>query len=407
MIAYEFYRRDEKGENHFIWTLPERRKNQERITQESIMDWGRKAVVDNTELKDIFFIQVEIDEAQIESRGLIPLSELRERLRAYNAKEVMAQGIEGLTPASFEVVKEAFAEELAVEKREQNDLFRWRTLKLELICKNGSTVCAEVKMTFLRDLGGRPVGILGVTRDITEHKRVEEQLRNSHKQFRALSAHLQSVREEERAMIAREIHDELGQALTGLKMDLSWLSSKLPEDQKSLLGKTKSMLGLIDTTIQSVRKISTKLRPGVLDDLGLIAAIEWQVQEFQTRTGIRCKFIAPKEDLTLDKDRSTAVFRIFQETLTNVARHSNANRVKITLKKSNNYLALEVQDNGKGIEESKVCDSKSLGLLGMRERAYYFGGEVKFEGTQGKGTKVTVLIPLKGKIEGIEARDYD
>jgi signal transduction histidine kinase len=238
-----------------------------------------------------------------------------------------------------------------------------------------------------------------VIMESSERKRTEDQLRNSEKQLRALAARLQSVREEERAMIAREIHDELGQVLTGLKIDLFWLSKKLPEDQKSLLGKTKSMLELIDTTIQSVRKLSTELRPGVLDNLGLKAAIEWQIGEFQTRTGIRCEFIAPKEDIALDQDCSTAVFRIFQETLTNVVRHSKATRVNITLEKSADHLLLEVQDNGKGIQESKIVDLKSLGLLGMRERALYFGGKVKFEGIQGKGTKVTVLIPLNGKKE--------
>jgi signal transduction histidine kinase len=243
----------------------------------------------------------------------------------------------------------------------------------------------------------KPIGMLSIFRDITEQKRAEDQLRNSEEMLRALAARLQSVREEERAMIAREIHDELGQVLTGLKIDLFWLSSKLPEDQKSLLGKTKSMLELIDTTIQSVRKLSTELRPGVLDNLGLKAAIEWQIGEFQTRTGIRCEFIAPEEDIALDQDCSTAVFRIFQESLTNVVRHSKATRVNITLEKSADHLLLEVQDNGKGIQESKIVDLKSLGLLGMRERALYLGGKVKFEGTQGKGTKVTVLIPLKGK----------
>jgi PAS domain S-box-containing protein len=283
------------------------------------------------------------------------------------------------------------------------------------ILKEGKTVEIEeamngrfystIKFPIYRE--GKPTYLAGFTIDITERKRAEDQLRDSEKQLRALAARLQSVREEERAMIAREIHDELGQVLTGLKMDLFWLSSKLPEDQKSLLGKTKSMLELIDTTIQSVRKLSTELRPGVLDNLGLKAAIEWQIGEFQTRTGIRCEFIAPEEDIALDQDCSTAVFRIFQEALTNVVRHSNATRVNITLEKSADHLLLEVQDNGKGIEESKIFDLESLGLLGMRERALYLGGKVKFEGIQGKGTKVTVLIPPKGKMGEMEVRDYD
>src|SRR5207244_2973139 len=168
----------------------------------------------------------------------------------------------------------------------------------------------------------------------TERKRAEERLRRSREQLRSLSAHLQSVREEERTHIAREIHDELGQMLTGLKIDLSWLENRLgrnghPKTQPLLLDKIKSISNLVGSTIQTVRRISTELRPGVLDDLGLTAAIEWQGQEFQARTGIRCKFNCNVEEVKLDPDRSTAVFRIFQETFINVARHANATQVEV------------------------------------------------------------------------------
>jgi signal transduction histidine kinase len=154
------------------------------------------------------------------------------------------------------------------------------------------------------------------------------------------------------------------------------------------------MSRLIDSTIQSVRRIATELRPGVLDDLGLMAAIEWQAQEFQTRTGIRCQVTLPVEDVTLDAASSTAIFRIFQEILTNVARHGSATSVSVSLKEQAGNLVLEAQDNGKGIAESEISSPKSLGLLGMRERALPFGGEVKIRGTPGKGTTVTVRIPL-------------
>jgi len=227
----------------------------------------------------------------------------------------------------------------------------------------------------------------------------EEELRSSREQLRNLAAHVQSVREEERTRIAREIHDELGQALTGLKMGLSWLDKKLSEVgnvvPRPLLEQITSMSKLVDTTIQTVREISTELRPGVLDDLGLTAAIEWQAQEFQTQTGIRCKFTSSPENITLDQDRSTAIFRIFQETLTNVARHANATRVNVRLKEKADDLILKVRDNGKGITESEISNPKSLGLLGMRERALLFGGEVKISGIQGKGATITVRIPLK------------
>ncbi len=238
-------------------------------------------------------------------------------------------------------------------------------------------------------------------RDITDHNRAEEELRSSHEQLRFLARRLQSIREEERTEIAREIHDELGQSLTGLKIDLSWLTKKFRKDQKLLIEKAESMLKLLDTTIQMVRKISTELRPGVLDDLGLIAAIEWQMQDFQNRKGIKCEFNSSLEEVALDRDCSTAVFRIFQETLTNVARHARANKVRIDVEVSEGHLILKVEDNGWGIRERDILNPKSLGLLGMRERAFLFGGEVKITGEHGKGTTVTLKIPLSNAEHGM------
>jgi PAS domain S-box-containing protein len=244
-----------------------------------------------------------------------------------------------------------------------------------------------------------PDGAIITSLDITEHKRAEEEIKNSQLQLRNLTAHLQSVREEERTHIAREMHDELGQALTAMKMDLSWLDSRLPKDQRSLLEKTKSMSKLADATLQTVKKISTQLRPGLLDDLGLPAAIEWQAEEFQTRTGIKCAITVDPEDIILDKDRSTAIFRIFQETLTNVARHAKATKVKVSLKKKAGKIELKVRDNGKGITEEQASNPKSFGLIGIKERAYYLNGKVVINGLQDKGTTLTIGIPLpkKGK----------
>jgi signal transduction histidine kinase len=231
--------------------------------------------------------------------------------------------------------------------------------------------------------------------EIAERKQAEEQLRESQENLRALAARMESVREEERTRIAREIHDELGQSLTGLKMDLTWLTSRLPKDQKSLLSKTKSIFRLIDDTIRSVRRISAGLRPEVLDEVGLAAAIGWQARDFQKRTGIRCKVAVPADNAGLDHERSTAVFRIFQELLTNVARHSGATRVDVAVRLDEGKLVLEVQDNGKGISKAELDGSKSLGLLGIRERASLFGGDVAITGTRGQGTRVTISIPLR------------
>ncbi|HEX2962364.1 MAG: PAS domain S-box protein [Bacteroidota bacterium] len=225
----------------------------------------------------------------------------------------------------------------------------------------------------------------------------EFQLKNSREQLRRLSAHTQSAREEERTRISREIHDELGQALTGLKMDLSWLDKKLQAEgqpAEAVTEKINAMYSLINATIKSVRKISSELRPGVLDYLGISAAIEWQAQEFQNRTGIACRIVAMPKELELDQNFSTALFRIFQETLTNIARHASATKIEISLVHESGNIILVIKDNGRGITEEEILNTKSFGLLGMRERAYLLGGEFSIKGTPGKGTTVTVTIPV-------------
>jgi len=235
---------------------------------------------------------------------------------------------------------------------------------------------------------------LALTREIAERRRAEDDVRKSEENLRALAARLQSVREEEWVRIAREIHDELGQALTGLKMDLTWVAKNLPPDQKPLASKTRSMFDLIDATIQSVRRIATRLRPEVLDELGLGPAIEWQAKEFQKRSGVRCKLSLPSEELALDRERSTAAFRIFQELLTNVARHASATRIDVVMRVEGGVLVLEVEDNGTGIDEAAMASPKSLGILGMRERALPFGGGIEITGPRDRGTRVKVSIPL-------------
>lgn len=238
-----------------------------------------------------------------------------------------------------------------------------------------------------------------VTRALSEteqrrnREQAEENLRRSHDQLRALTGHLQSVREEERTRIAREVHDELGQALTGLKIDLSWLSGKL-RNSRALQRKVKAMVGQVDATIHTVRRIATELRPGVLDSLGLAAAIEWQAAEFQERTGIRCEMKIEVTETIWERNFSTACFRIFQETLTNIIRHANATRVEVRLAQDEHALILTVRDNGRGITEREVADAKSIGLTGMMERAAQVNGKISFDGVFGEGTTVTVRVPL-------------
>jgi PAS domain S-box-containing protein len=246
--------------------------------------------------------------------------------------------------------------------------------------------------------GGEPVRMVGTIQDITDRKHAEEELRSSRERLRSLSAHLHTVREQERTSIAREIHDELGQILTALKMDISWLGTKYKDDEL-IFEKTKSMIKLIDSSIRTVKRISSDLRPVVLDDLGLLAAIEWQAEEFQKRTGIECEVHFEPEDIILDRAVSTTVFRIFQEAMTNVIRHAEATKVKVRVEEKDGQIVLGVEDNGKGITEEQKNDPQSFGLIGIRERVHFFGGEARIRGDRGEGTTLTITIPLEKERE--------
>jgi signal transduction histidine kinase len=236
-----------------------------------------------------------------------------------------------------------------------------------------------------------------IERREAERMEAEEHLKISREELRNLSLHLQSAIEEERASISREIHDVLGQELTALKMDISWLGKRVNKSQELLVEKLESMSKLVDTTIRDVQRISTGLRPALLDDLGLAAAIEWQAEEFYERTGIPCKVVFSPKDIILDKDLSITIFRILQEALTNIMRHADATNVHLRLKEKDSTIVLEVKDNGKGIMETDISDPRSIGLIGIRERVRFLDGEVDIVGVQNKGTRVKISIPLDKK----------
>jgi signal transduction histidine kinase len=241
---------------------------------------------------------------------------------------------------------------------------------------------------------GQSGGNTELGRKYFTHEVIERRRRDAQGMRRAFAARIHAVREEERTRIAREIHDELGQALTGLRMDLSWLEKRLPGELTAPAGKIRSMFRLIDDTIQSVRRIASALRPQVLDDAGLPDAIKWQARQFQARTGVRCKVELPAGPLVMDAERSSAVLRIFQEAMTNVARHAGATRVDIQLRLDAGQLLLSVIDNGLGISQAELRSPKALGLLGVHERALLLGGKVAIAGTEGRGTRVSVSVPL-------------
>jgi signal transduction histidine kinase len=231
-----------------------------------------------------------------------------------------------------------------------------------------------------------------IVSDLSETKRAERELRASGERLRSLAAHLLTVREEERASISRAVHDELGQALTAVKLDLAWLAKRLPRENGEVLERIHSTRQLAERLIHDVRRISTELRPGILD-LGLAAAVEWQVQEFQARTGIPCSHRLLTRE-TFASDVSTALFRILQESLTNVARHAQATRAEVILQKLRDRLVLFIRDNGRGFDQADSSLAQSLGLLGMRERAAILDGRVSISSAPGKGTTVTAWIPF-------------
>ncbi|WP_243374080.1 ATP-binding protein [Geotalea sp. SG265] len=235
-----------------------------------------------------------------------------------------------------------------------------------------------------------------IIRNITDLKKAEE-LRLANEQLRHLSMYIEDARENERACIAREIHDELGQQLTALRFDLGWISKRLDGTQVHVASRIAEMARLLDGTIKSVRRIATELRPRLLDDLGLVAALEWQVSEFTKRTGIPCELQLERNDMVVERRRATALYRILQEALTNIIRHAQASRVTIAFREEGGMLLLQVMDNGKGISAGQMKGESSFGMLGMQERAREWGGTMMVSGEPGRGTSISVAIPLEDK----------
>ena len=258
---------------------------------------------------------------------------------------------------------------------------------------DGSHGTMNIDSGAVRNTDGEIIAVVVTCEDITEQKALAEREEAALLQLRALSAKLESAREEERTRIAREIHDELGQSLTGLNLDLAWLLKKTRMEGKVVREKIRSMIEASTRTIHSVRRLASELRPSILDDLGLIPAIEWQLSKFQGHTGIRAT-LKYHGDGFVDPESSTAVFRIVQEALTNVMRHAEATKVSVTLKIDHERLLLHIADDGRGISTNETASPTSLGIAGMNARVIRLGGEFKVGPGLPSGTRLDVVIPL-------------
>jgi len=266
--------------------------------------------------------------------------------------------------------------------------------------EDGSHFCLMVSSSQILNDDGTVIARMTTHRDISEVKQTEEKMIAYTEQLRSLSAHLATVREEERLLLAREIHDGFGSSLTGLKMDLMMLKRNLMEKcteqvNPEILENFKSMSDLIDNTIVLMRRLVRELRPEVLDELGLVEAVKWYISEFEKRSSIKFHLTVFPKNLKTDPDRSIAIFRIFQEILINIARHSQATEVNVFLRKQKDIIHLLIHDNGIGIKQEEISNNRSLGILGMKERALIFGGDLQIEGEAGQGTTVKVEIPFR------------
>lgn len=298
----------------------------------------------------------------------------RESFRSMNIRDLRAPDDETMT-------------DMQAGRTGINNTGVWRHRK-----KDGTIVMVNI-ITHDVTYEGKEVKLL-LANDVTEKILAEEKLKKSHEDLRHLATHLQDIREDERTHIAREIHDELGQQLTGLKMDISWLSKKVNSPNEEINVKLQEALALIDETVKTVRRIATQLRPSILDDLGLVSAMEWQSDEFEKRFKIKSVFHSRLGNIALDNEVATGIFRIFQECLTNVLRHSKATEVKSMLTTVNGTLRLMVTDNGVGFNTPEIETKKTLGLLGMKERTLMMGGTYDISSRPGEGTTVNITVPV-------------
>ncbi len=360
----------------FVRDISERKKSQQALAESE----NRLRTIYNTEPECIKILGPGSELMEMNPAGLA-------MIEADHLNQVKGRSIINIIKEPYRKAFKALIQNVFKGKQGQ--------LQFEITGIKGTPRWMDTHAVPLKNSEGKIISLLGVTRDITERKKAEAEILKTTEQLRQLTAHLQTIREEERKNIAREIHDELGQQLTGLKMDIHWLSRRINVTDEETKRKMKESISLIDDTITSVRKIATNLRPSILDDLGLLAALEWQGEEFQKRSGTKVVFVNKVGEISLPPDIATAIFRIYQELLTNIARHANASLVKTVLHKVNGLINFSFSDNGVGFSSENIRNKKTLGLLGIKERTLLFGGSCKIESKPGEGSTTTISIPMK------------
>jgi PAS domain S-box-containing protein len=270
------------------------------------------------------------------------------------------------------------------------------TAEYRFVKSDGSYVTIFDRGYIILDEHNEPSRMIGSMVNITEQREAQQELEHSYRTIRELSDHLHQVREEERKSIAREIHDELGQQVTVMKMEITWLISEIKSENPLVRQKMEGLLDVLKETVQSIRRISSELRPSLLDDLGLAAAMEWHLKEFERRSGVQTHFDSHIPDTELPDGIRIALFRILQESLTNVARHAQASHVVVNIAYHEGVIAMNITDDGNGMDTSRLKHSKSYGILGMKERAGMMGGNYNIESAPGKGTTISVEVPWEG-----------
>ncbi len=314
----------------------------------------------------------------------------------------------GYAPGAFPASQQLFFDRVHTD-----DLARLRRLaeaaassttgydvEVRIVRPSGEERSVSLRTKLERDLEGVVVRAVGTLYDSTEQKQIEARIEQSRQQLRSLAVHLLSVREQERASVAKEIHDDVGQIVAAVRMDLAAVQRKLGSDSRQQQQHIEHTIELLGKVVETVQRVMSELRPPVLDGVGLAAAVEWQLGQFQKRTGINCELVSEMDDGVLSAEGNLALFRILQEALSNVAQHAKATAVQVRLANAQDWLEMEVSDNGRGISEADLRGQQSFGILGMRERVQVMGGEIQIGAPEGGGTRVLVRTPIADSLAG-------